>query len=222
MSLALLRKSVGLFLGLAGLTIGLTWLFLGSRAVMSMGGSCGSGGPYVVAKPCPDGIPLVVLGGIFGGLIGLALYAWSSLPVGPRLLVLAWPALFLSLGWNFAEFGFAEPGADGIGFIVCAVVFFLMGGFPLLALRDPRALRHTFWSDGPAPSAFATPRRLAARVGGHAPRGSGAELFEGADLVDSAADSLIAALERLTALRERGALTEEEYAIAKARVLGDH
>jgi hypothetical protein len=86
---------------------------------MSIDGSCGSGAPDVVDTPCPDGIPIVLLGGVFGGLIGLALYAWSDLQVGPRLLVLAWPALFLSLGWNLAELGSVrvkifEAGVSGI------------------------------------------------------------------------------------------------------------
>ena len=46
---------------------------------------------------------------------------------------LAWPGLFLSLGWNFLEFSFAPPGGGfAWGWLVCGVVFVLMGGLPLL------------------------------------------------------------------------------------------
>ena len=59
-----------------------------------------------------------------------------------RSPLLAWPALFLSLGWNFLEFGFDPPGEDdGLvwGWIVCGVVFWLMGGLPLFALAAAEA-----------------------------------------------------------------------------------
>ena len=52
------------------------------------------------------------------------------------LVSLAWPALFLSLGWNFLEFGLKPPGAEpgelAWGWLICAVVFGLMGGVPLV------------------------------------------------------------------------------------------
>jgi hypothetical protein len=52
---------------------------------------------------------------------------------GFRLAVPAWSALFLSLGWNFAEYGVHPPGGGvGWGWLVCAVVFIAMGAAPLL------------------------------------------------------------------------------------------
>jgi hypothetical protein len=49
--------------------------------------------------------------------------------------LLAWPALFLSLGWNFLEYGVDPPdGSANVvwGWLFCGVLFVLMGGLPLL------------------------------------------------------------------------------------------
>ena len=108
---------------------------------MGSGGSCASGGPYVPAVECPDAVvaltPLSILRVfIFGGLAG-----WGGASLGAAwlgLIALGWPALFLSLGWNFLEFpGFAPPDGEQGGFIwswiFCGIVFVLMGGIPLAA-----------------------------------------------------------------------------------------
>ena len=133
-----LRRVVLMFVGLVIVTTGLTLVFLSMRAVMDIGGACASGGPYVIAQECPEGAAAMLPLGIIGGLIGLWIYAVSApkLP-GPRLTLLAWSALFLSLGWNFWEYGLNPPdGSDGLvwGWIICGVVFVAMGGFPLLGL----------------------------------------------------------------------------------------
>jgi hypothetical protein len=51
-----LRAWVGTFLSLAGVACGLTWLYLGMRSVMEIGGACASGGPYEVAHGRRDGV----------------------------------------------------------------------------------------------------------------------------------------------------------------------
>src|SRR5687768_10204791 len=123
------------FLGLAAATVGLTFLFLGMRAVMEIGGACAEGGPFVPVRPCPKGIPLVMIGGIWGGLIFAGIYAWQAVKHQvPSFLGLLWPALFLSLGWNFLEFGLNPPFGEGVavGWLICAVLFAVMGGLPLI------------------------------------------------------------------------------------------
>jgi hypothetical protein len=110
--------------------IGLVWTFRGMRAVMDVGGSCASGGPYQVAQPCPDGALLisVAIPVLVGATLGGSLLAgWLS---APTLLLPMWAALFGSLGWNFLEYGLG----DGIvwGWLVCGVVFELMA-LPALA-----------------------------------------------------------------------------------------
>jgi hypothetical protein len=50
---------------------------------------------------------------------------------------LLWPALFLSLGWNFLQYAFDSPTAGGgivWGWLVCGVLFMLMGGLPILVM----------------------------------------------------------------------------------------
>ena len=55
---------------------------------------------------------------------------------GPDWTMFWWSALFLSLGWNFIEFSIYPPDGSGIawGWIICAVLFGLMGFAPLLLI----------------------------------------------------------------------------------------
>ena len=47
-------------------------------------------------------------------------------------MFLAWPALFLSLGWNFLEYGFFAVEGDWVwSWLFCGVLFVLMGAVPL-------------------------------------------------------------------------------------------
>ena len=64
------------------------------------------------------------------------------------------PALFLSLGWNFLEFGLRPPGGEPgevvWSWLFCAVVFGLMGAVPLaVAVWGIREARRV---GGPRPS----------------------------------------------------------------------
>jgi hypothetical protein len=131
---ALVRRSVITALCMIGLGAAFTCLFFAMRSVMDIGGSCASGNvPYEITRPCPQGVGGLMIGSIFGGLILLAIYAFNA--IGPNLTLFAWPALFLSLGWNFLEYAFSPPdGSSGVvwGWLVCGVVFVLMGGLPLV------------------------------------------------------------------------------------------
>src|SRR5439155_12073017 len=138
--------SVGVFVGLAGVAAAFTVLYLSMRSVMSIGGSCASGNqPFVVSHPCPAGVALLLPASIWVGLIFLGIYVWQAARhKAPSLLSLAWPALFLSLGWNFLDFGLHPPGGQSgvaVGWLVCAVVFGLMGGIPLVYAL-PATVRH--------------------------------------------------------------------------------
>ena len=64
--------------GVAGLAMCLTLVFLAMRAVMDVGGFCAEGGPYVIETHCPEGVPLVLIGGIFGLLTSARLSSSSS------------------------------------------------------------------------------------------------------------------------------------------------
>ena len=143
------------------LALCLTMLFLAMRAVMEVGGACASGGPYEIATPCPRGIGWMMPVAIFGGLASALVLAITA-GDGPRLWTLAWPALFLSLGWNFFEFGLDPPGQEGTspGWLVCAALFALMGGVPLVGVVR-YAGRVTFWG---SPTATSQERAVRATV----------------------------------------------------------
>ena len=130
-SRASIRTLAGYLAGIVVGTTSITLLFLGMRAVMDVGGACADGGPYVSAQPCPPGVPLAMIGGMFG------LFAAAG-----------WPALFLSLGFNFLDYAFHPPDTAATpvwGWLVPGVVFWLMGGGPLAiaiaAWREARAGR---------------------------------------------------------------------------------
>jgi hypothetical protein len=125
--------------GYFGLAMCITLTFLGMRAVMDIGGACADGGPYVSVQSCPDGASAGLTLGMFGMFLfgGIALVAgtgiggfWAGTPL------LAWAALFGSLGWNFLDYGLFNPppeaGGPIWGWLICGVVFWLMAFPPLL------------------------------------------------------------------------------------------
>jgi hypothetical protein len=209
---------VALYLvAVAGLAACLTLVFLGMRAVMDVGGFCAEGGPYVIETHCPEGVPLLLIGGIFGLFAFGALMVWKGSRLGSfygALVLLAWPALFISLGWNFLEYAIWSPTGEGIvlGWLIPGVIFVLMGGLPLAAVlpisRPGRSERAFEWMVG-------GPTSRAGRALG------GSRKFS-ADVDASSADhasDLVSALERLAALRQAGILSADEFEQAKRALL---
>ncbi|MEU9890087.1 SHOCT domain-containing protein [Sphaerisporangium sp. NPDC051011] len=140
----LVYRSIGTFIGMGGLVCCLTLLFLEFHALMAMRGAC-----FDRVVGCPQDAVWIMPVSILGGAAALGVYALGRLPVGPRLSLLVWPALFLSLGWGFMEAALAGPGFMW-GFLICAVLFTLMGGGPLFIL-DREALRKVFLGPEPTP-----------------------------------------------------------------------
>jgi hypothetical protein len=204
------RAVVSVLIAAAGLAACITLISLSMRAVMDIGGACASGGPYMPVRPCPDGVAALMTIGMLGlfGFGGLGLWAGAQLGGGwAALPFLGWPALFLSLGWNFLEYGVRPPapavGPDA-GWLVCGVVFVAIGAIPLLI---GLSARHELRTDGAAAVARRyrlglPPSTVASRSGGGAPR----------DELDR--------LERLAALHRSGDLDDAEFAAAKRRLLG--
>jgi hypothetical protein len=202
-----------LFGAVAGAVASLTMLFRSMRSVLEIGGSCASGGPYAVARPCPKGIaaitPLSIWVGI--GFVALAAVAAMRLKV-PSVAWLAWPALFLSLGWNFWEFGLDPPGGGGVawGWIVCGALFVLMGGGPLLAAFG--------WARHGGAGAPAPPTSAAARATARA-AAAGTAVRRATTPPPFRDDDLVGRLERLAALHRSGALDDAQYESAKRSIL---
>jgi hypothetical protein len=232
-------KSFNTIVGVVVLVASLTVLFLCARAVMDMGGSCASGGPYVVARPCPKGVGWMTPVSILLGLVSVGwMIAWDHGLPGPKWALLAWPALFLGLGWNFWEYGLDTPTDGGVdaGWIACGVVFVLMGGLPLLALKSSDVRRATFWSDAPPstegretlrPSARTVirtvtptfPKRSNGPPPPPPPPRSGASPPPFSPTGHDSSTEMVGELQRLAAMHRAGELTDEEFAIAKQRVL---
>jgi hypothetical protein len=203
-------------LGVAILAASITVLFLSMRAVLDIGGACASGGPYVPRVTCPDAVVAMTPLSIFAAFGGIGLMLWGATAIpGPwaGLVLLSWPALFLSLGWNFLEYGFFPPeGAEGWiwSWIFCGVVFVIMGALPLVFVIGA-------WREASGERAFADGRVVVRRARPMtsiaAPPPIEATAAERGDIVDR--------LERLAALRGAGDITSEDYALAKARLLRD-
>jgi hypothetical protein len=224
--------------GMGGLAFTLTILWLSMRAVMGIGGSCASGGPYVPAVECPDAVVLLTPLSIFGIFIFGGLAAWGGANVGGRwlaLIALGWPALFLSLGWNFLEFGIRPPGGNGgelvWSWIFCGVIFVLMGGIPLIVgLRGASmfAGSHRAYAGG---RVLVGPKRgfdamrdfqdqlQAAVERRNAERSDAARAAAGAGYAAEQERDVAARLERLARLHADGDLTDAEFEAAKRATL---
>jgi hypothetical protein len=219
------RAVVALGSGVASGAAGITILSQIMRSVGAVGGSCADGGPYVSAQPCPDGTGsamMLVLGLALVCVIG-TLYGASVLKA-PQPVLLGWPAIFLTLGWNFLDDGWFDPPAGaGIsgGYIVCGVVFWLMGAGPLLigvsVLRENR--RSQKRQQGPPPVVVTHPHLERPRREPPAPHPAEGVDLPGGDDPRAAAMSVAGRLERLAALHTSGELTDDEYRLAKAATL---
>jgi hypothetical protein len=212
-----LKRAVWILTSLATVAAGITLLFLGMRSVMEIGGACADGGPYVSAQPCPDGVPLLMIGGIWIGIIAAFIYGWASIGAGvPSFIGLLWPALFMSLGWNFIEYAFNPPVGDGVvyGWLIPGIIFELMGGIPLLLFLKSVGL--TPQAGTRVRSALAPPGAKAVATAIRAAIDARAST-EGT--MDEPRPDIVSELERLDALHRSGSLSDTEYYKAKRRLL---
>ena len=228
---ALPLGSVAIYLvGVAALAFCITLLWLGMRAVMDLGGFCASGGPYVIAVECPDAVLATTPLSILGGFLAAGLVVWGGAALGGSwmsLVFLAWPALFLSLGWNFLEYGFF-PARRRLGVELALLRRAVRAdGRRAVGPGDRRAscggrgrpvLRVR--SRGRPPEAHA------ALDGGHEerrpPEATPASVPGSSPSTTTPSDEpLVDRLERLAAMRRRGDLTSEEFETAKAATLAE-
>ena len=120
-----------------GVAFAITCVYHGMRGVMRLGGMVASGGPYAIEHPAPSWVWIMPVSILFG-MACLFINLFSGRAAGVNLMPLAWPGLFLSGGWNFLEFAFNPPGVGlAWGWLVCGVLFVLMGGLPLLLAFKP-------------------------------------------------------------------------------------
>jgi len=109
--------------------------WLGTRMLMDVG-TCASGGPYEIQQECPDGASLLLAASIPVGLCFGVLMLWGMGGVSekaPLLTFLSWPALYLSLAWNFFETG-------GILGILCGLMAVALASFGLYLIKPIREI----------------------------------------------------------------------------------
>lgn len=236
-------------LGLVGLAAALTITWLSMRAVLDIGGYCADGGPYEIATHCPDGVGLLLTLSIFGGLGCAGLAGWKGAQLGAPydgLILLAWPALFISLGFNFLQYALFPAGADTgieLGFLIPGILFVIMGAVPLIGFlpgrKRAKPVSDTPLLDEAAGRAESNQRKLA-RQRSHllADMRQEAELRSAAQTPDAqppdaqAPDArppaiptddpdLVGELERLTALYRAGSLNYDEFQRAKQALIDE-
>jgi putative oligomerization/nucleic acid binding protein len=207
-------------LSLLGMLVSLAALLLMTWALYHLvrTGTCASGGPYVSARPCPEGTGAKILGltgAIFALLIGGGIYAargsrghGATLGMG----IVLWSLLFISLATAtfVAAFGPAnndDPGARTAA-IVLAIVFLPMGILPLIGAVGfgfgRKRLKGKASETGskypkPAPPQFdlSPPPTAPGAPGG----------------------DVAARLRKLDELRDSGLLTDDEFQAKKAEIL---
>ena len=119
--------------------VSFTLLYQAGAVVMGLGGFCASGGPYVIATPCPESVLAFAPLSIYGGLIAVAIGLVFARGFGAPLMIWAWPILFVGLGIDFLLASFLPGGTVNL---VIAIVFIAMGLAPLLFVvrAGPRPL----------------------------------------------------------------------------------
>ena len=173
-------------------------------------GTCASGGPYQIARECPDGMEALffsLIGGVLGLFIAAGIYlSRGKPPDGPApdnagIVVWFWTGLFwsLAIGCFLAVWGpEANPGPGGeLGglFVGFMGLLFGIGGLFALKLGGGRERRKMPLVGSPAVTKFAT----------------AATPFATADAT--------LRLERLARLRNEGSLTRSEFDTLKAKIL---
>ncbi len=229
-------------LGIVGLAAALTIVWLSMRAVLDIGGYCAEGGPYEIAHHCPDGVALLLPLSIFGGLGSAGLMAWKGAQLGGPyggLVLLAWPALFISLGWNFLQFAFfPPPPSTGIelGWLIPGVLFVIMGAVPLLGfLPGGKGLKpklsgsddaYNFRAEGEARYEHSLHQQRSKLLADlvqeaeHRAVGQASTTSQPTSLSTENAD-VVSKLERLSALYRAGSLTYDEFQRAKSAAISE-
>lgn len=136
-----MRYAVCVVLGMA-LAIAGVALIAGGVYAISRVGTCASGGPYQIARPCPDGFELDIaklIGGIFAALFGTAVFAarggGGSVGRSGGFAGAVWGMTFLGIAfaiWTAGHGDGALPG-DAAGVTTwLPIMFAVMGAVPVL------------------------------------------------------------------------------------------
>jgi hypothetical protein len=130
---------------------------LGLVGVLQVGGTCADGGPFVIAVHCPENTDIFTLGGVYGGLAAVFIALLVARGFGTRLVVLAWPILFLTLSLPFL--------ISGLPFVIGGVVFVIMALVPVFIEWRTAGPQRTFLGiTNAAGTRFVEPERARASM----------------------------------------------------------
>lgn len=212
-------------------------------------GTCASGNtPYQISQPCPSGTGtdiLLLVAGIFGGLIGAGIFAFRGDPPWERdrpinsgsdfsFGLFAWGLFFTATGAtsliaSLSSEAIKDSSGGQLGGLIVGGTFLLMG-VPAILLslwrlvsglgsRDERPASAATAGDGGMRGMLSRPMPgfgAAPEVAGSLPWTSAASGGGG-----GGTGGQIAKLERLQRLRQSGALTDAEFEREKAKVLSE-
>jgi len=211
-------------------------------------GTCASGNtPYEISQPCPSGTGtdvLLLMAGIFGGLIGAGIFAFRGDPPWDRdrpinrpgafsFGVFAWGLFFASTGAvsliaSLTDEAIKESSGGQLGGIIVGGTFLLMGVPALLIALS--GLVKGFGRRDERPASALAPGGVMARMSAGLDQARAAQQLTnrlpwGSTNPPSGggagAGAQIAKLERLQKLRESGALTDSEFEREKAKILSE-
>jgi hypothetical protein len=232
-----------------GLFVGGIILFNVKLVSLLETGTCASGNtPYQISQPCPSGTGtdiLLLMAGIFGGLIGAGIFAsrgdppWNRGGRGGRFGgfgfgIFAWGLFFTATGAtsliaSLTNQAIEDSSGGKLGGVIVGATFLVMG-VPALLIAIAGALRGLRGRDERPPamatagtgggvmsrmSAGLDQARAAQQMASRLPWGTAAPSGGGGT------SGQIAKLERLQKLRESGALTDAEFEREKAKVLAE-
>jgi Short C-terminal domain len=245
----LLKAPLGLALFFGGIA-----LFNVKLVSLLETGTCASGTntPYLVVQKCPSGTGtdiLLLIAGIFGGLIGAAIFAFRGEPPWARSRsrnrfgsfsfgVFAWGLFFTATGAtsliaSLTNQAIQDSSGGKLGGIIVGATFLVMG-VPALLIAFAGLVKGFGRRDETPPSMTATDgmssggvmsRMSAGLDQARSAQGLTSRLPWGSAPSGSGGgggtSGQIAKLERLQRLRESGALTDSEFEQEKAKVLAE-
>ena len=215
----LIKAPLGLGIFLGGIV-----LFNFKLVALLETGTCASGNTsYEISQPCPSGTGtdiLLLMAGLFGGLIGAGIFAfrgdppWNrnrplNLRAGFSFGLFAWGLFFASTGAvsliaSLTDEAVKESSGGQLGGLIVGGTFLVMG--------VPALLIALWGFVGGLGRGGDRPAAAPAGIGG---------MESGGVLSRMSAGGQIAKLERLQKLRDSGALTDSEFQREKAKVLAE-
>jgi hypothetical protein len=218
-------------------------------------GTCASGNtPYQISQPCPSGTGtdiLLLMAGIFGGLIGAAIFAVRGDPPWDRdrpinsgssfsFGVFAWGLFFTATGAtsliaSLTNQQIQDSSGGKLGGLIVGGTFLVMG-VPALLIALSGLVKGIGKRDERPPAAIAgagfggTGGGMMSRMSAGLNQARAAQQLSGrlpwgsagpAPSPGGGTGGQIAKLERLQKLRESGALTDSEFEREKAKILSE-